>query len=84
MLNCTQVTELSSQKRETPLPLSKRIAMRLHLIICDRCRRYEQQLNFIHQACNHLQNKAEQHGEGLSETSKKRIKETLSDAKTPQ
>jgi len=80
MLNCKQATELTSQPEAMPLPLGRRVALRLHLMICNRCRRYAQQLNFIQQVSARLQAKTEHSNEGLSEASKQRIAEKINRA----
>ena len=44
MLNCKDVTEQSSDYLEQQLPLRKRLQMRIHLLMCDHCRRYLRQM----------------------------------------
>jgi hypothetical protein len=43
MLQCKDVTEETSNFIEGDLPLSKRIALFLHLVLCRCCRNYVQQ-----------------------------------------
>lgn len=50
MLTCHEVTRLVSQQAEAPLPWNKRVRMRLHMVLCLWCRRYERQLAFLRQA----------------------------------
>jgi predicted anti-sigma-YlaC factor YlaD len=44
MLVCRDVTELVSDYLERALPLRRRLAVRLHLLRCDACRRYIDQM----------------------------------------
>ena len=44
MLVCRDVTELVSDYVERALPLRGRLAVRLHLLRCDACRRYIDQM----------------------------------------
>jgi len=44
MLVCRDVTELVSDYLERTLPLRGRLAVRLHLLRCDACRRYIDQM----------------------------------------
>jgi predicted anti-sigma-YlaC factor YlaD len=44
MIKCKDVPELASDYLDGDLPLSKRIALRFHLLICHSCRAYLQQL----------------------------------------
>lgn len=43
MLQCKDVTKETSDYLEGGLPLSKRVALFLHLVICSCCRNYVQQ-----------------------------------------
>lgn len=45
MLTCQQVTESASTYLDEPRSLSRRLAFRLHLLVCHRCRRFIRQLN---------------------------------------
>lgn len=44
MLKCHHVMHLSSDYLDGNLPLHRRLAIRLHLFICEACRRYLRQL----------------------------------------
>ncbi len=44
MLRCRDATELASRAMDERLPLSNRMALRLHLAICDNCARFNRQL----------------------------------------
>jgi hypothetical protein len=47
---CTDVTGLVSESMDRTLPVVTRIKLRLHLMICEGCARYRQQLLKIRQA----------------------------------
>lgn len=47
MLTCRDVTRLISESMDRTLPLGKRIGIRLHLLLCRFCTRYERQLLLI-------------------------------------
>ena len=81
MLNCKDVTQLISESMDHSLPLGKRIGVRLHLLMCRFCTRYERQLLLIREAVRRLV-AMEEPSEGmflgaLSEDVRERIKQSL-------
>ena len=44
MATCREATELASRAMDERLPLSNRMALRLHLAICRSCARFSEQL----------------------------------------
>ena len=54
MLSCKDVTKLVSESMDRTLPLGKRVGVRLHLLICKLCRRYERQLLLIRETARRL------------------------------
>src|SRR4030065_367961 len=54
MLPCKDATQLISQSMDTPLPIVKRIRLRLHIRICEWCARYERQLLLIRKTLRRL------------------------------
>jgi hypothetical protein len=36
-ITCQQASRLLSQREDEPLPLGKRVRLRLHLAVCDAC-----------------------------------------------
>jgi hypothetical protein len=81
MLSCKDVTHLISQSMDASLPIGKRVGVRLHLLICIFCRRYERQLRMIRETLR-LVSAAEDHpaepaGEILSAEARDRIKKSL-------
>jgi hypothetical protein len=81
MLSCKDVTQLISESMDTSLPIGKRIGMRLHLLMCKFCSRYERQLLLIRDTLRYLVAKEEKPGEPpgetLSEEAKERIRKSL-------
>jgi hypothetical protein len=81
MLSCKDVTQLLSESMDRSLPLGKRIGVRLHLLICKLCARYERQLLQIRETVRRLVGTEETAegplGEPLSEGAKERIRKSL-------
>lgn len=48
--NCKETSQLLSQAQDRPLGFIERMRMRLHLAICDRCRRVSTQFDFLRAA----------------------------------
>ncbi len=75
---CKEVIRLLSESMEHPLPLPQRIKIRVHLLICKWCTRYQKQIGFIRAILRRDPEKAGQKtGASLSSEAKERIKETL-------
>ncbi len=47
MLSCKEVTWLCASEELRRAPLARRLAVRLHLMMCTHCRRYVRQLRLI-------------------------------------
>ena len=47
MLSCKQVSRLISQGEDRKLAFGERVALRLHLAICQGCRNVNAQLQFL-------------------------------------
>jgi hypothetical protein len=62
---------------DNSLPIGKRLGVRLHLIICKWCARYERQLLLIRETARRLVATVEAPGETLSEEAKERIRKTI-------
>lgn len=76
--NCAEMSRLASQSLDRPLAFKLRCRMRLHHFICVWCRRYEQQLEFIHQAAPRRRGEAGAGAaRGLSAEARRRIVERL-------
>jgi predicted anti-sigma-YlaC factor YlaD len=75
-LSCSETARLLSASRDHDLPRAERLAMRLHLIICKACRRYERQLALIEEAIRRCQ---EPVATTLTPEARERLKRTLRD-----
>ena len=75
---CTDMSRLASQSLEQPRSLKTRLKMRLHFLICAWCKRYFEQLNFVHRAAPDLHDHATNSLAGsLSADARQRIMERL-------
>lgn len=54
MLTCKQATKVMSQAQDRPLSLKERLHLRLHLMMCRGCTRFEKQMRFIRGACRRI------------------------------
>jgi hypothetical protein len=75
---CTDVTGLVSESMDRMVPVSTRIKLRLHLMICEGCAQYRRQLLAIRQATRSSASEAHaQQDVQLSSAAKARLKEAL-------
>lgn len=79
---CEDIARILSESQDRPLSLRERITTRLHLGICVWCRRYAEQLAFLHEA---IHRHADQLTDGLpspeaslSAEARERIQQALS------
>ncbi len=73
--SCAEMSRLTSRALDQPLSLRMRMKMRLHFVICAWCRRYFEQINFLHEHAPRLgMQLGELPGRGLSGEAKNRIK----------
>lgn len=81
MLSCKDVTKLLSESMDRSLPLGKRIGVRLHLIICKWCARYERQLLLIRETARRLATTLDApggtFGDTLPEEARERIRKSI-------
>jgi hypothetical protein len=54
MLTCKEVSRLASQGLDRRLGIGERFKLRLHLAICDGCRNFRKQIEFLRQAATRL------------------------------
>jgi putative zinc finger protein len=54
MLSCKETTRLLSQGEDRKLALGERVALRVHLAICDGCRNVKAQFRFLRLAMKGL------------------------------
>jgi hypothetical protein len=82
MPTCRETTELASRAMDGHLPLGDRIAMRMHLAICENCRRFNQQLQVMRRL---FQTDASANDEvpGLTPEARQRIADELKNRPDP-
>ncbi len=81
MISCKDITRLISDSMDRSIPLGKRVGVRIHLLLCRFCARYERQLLLIRQTAKRLV-AMEETDEGsipgaLSEDARERIRQSL-------
>ena len=81
MLTCKDASRLISEGQERPLSGRERWSLRLHLWLCDNCRRFDRQLRFLRQAFQSIGKRVEtdEQGPQLSPDAKDRIRRSLRD-----
>ena len=50
LIPCKDASRLISQMQDGNLPLRQWLRIRLHLLFCDACKRFTEQLRFLHRA----------------------------------
>lgn len=50
MLSCKEATALMSQEQDRPLGLAERLALRLHVLICEGCSNYRRHMRVLRDA----------------------------------
>ena len=80
MINCRRATELISEELEVALPLTVRVGLELHSLICPGCRRFRRRVELIHQGFEELFSMAEDPHTtaSLPAASKSQLKEIVS------
>lgn len=49
-LSCKDATRLISEGMDRDLSFAEKLALRLHVAICEACKRFTHQVNFVRQA----------------------------------
>lgn len=83
MLTCREVSRLVSDAMDRQLPLTSRVRVRMHLLLCPPCKHYEGQVQLLRQTARQLYQHVTGGVEGsitLSEEARGRILRTLQDA----
>ena len=81
---CREVIKLLSQSMEVKLPITTRIKLRLHYLICAWCQRYEEQLRALRKIASLFPERADDCcPETLPDSSKERLKQALRE-RTPE
>lgn len=79
MFNCKKVTRLVSESLDRKLSLDQRMGMRIHLMMCKFCSRYQEQLFFLRKTARRYSESSEDSGLSIQLPSDvgKRIKESM-------
>jgi len=79
MFNCKEVTRLVSESLDRKLPLSERIGVRIHLLMCKLCPEAKKQMLFLREAARLFSFDTRPVGLGasLSPEARNRIKRSL-------
>lgn len=51
MMSCLRATERMSRSLDRKLSMADRVQLKLHLIMCGKCARCQQQLELLHRVC---------------------------------
>lgn len=81
MYKCKEIIELASQSMDTSLPWYTRMEIKAHLLMCHTCRRYAQQLQFMHKVLGAFDSHALTENCQLSDKAKQRIAKKMHQAK---
>ena len=75
---CRETTELASRAMDERLPFADRVAMRLHLAICENCARFNRQLQDMRRLFR-TETAADDDAPGLTPEARQRIASELQD-----
>jgi hypothetical protein len=50
LVTCREASRLLSRRLDRPLPFGERVKLRLHLLVCDACARFERQMALLRAA----------------------------------
>jgi hypothetical protein len=79
MVTCRESARLLSERRDHPLPPGKRIALRLHLLLCRLCRVYSAQMCCVCGICHEAASRADEKlPDSMPVERKQRIKDAMS------
>ena len=78
MMNCKRATELVSEHLDHPLPLSQRVALKTHLLMCRHCARFAKQVRYIRDAVRQFpEDDDAEDAPTMTDEAKDRLRETL-------
>ena len=80
--SCREAVRLQSEAMDHPLPLVRRLGLRIHLVLCKWCRRYGSQIQFLRTVGQHEnQPSLPSNDAGMSAEARKRIQQKLDEAR---
>jgi len=78
MLSCKHTSRLISEAQERKLSLKERISLRLHIWMCNSCRRFEKQIHFMRNIMSQEYTQdTHTSNETLPDDAQERIRQTL-------
>jgi predicted anti-sigma-YlaC factor YlaD len=78
MLDCKQASQIISQSLDRPLTLRERLALKLHLLICEYCRQFSQHMQTLRVAIKQMTSSIESNSTiEMPSAAKKRIADTV-------
>lgn len=77
MLSCRETAELVSQGLDRPLGWGERLGLRLHLLLCAGCRRFERQIARLRAALRGIGRGEDAPGPSLPAEARNRIRQRL-------
>ena len=76
-MHCLESARLMSERRDHPLPLGKRIGLRIHLLVCSLCRAYRTQLEAVCNISHQAGISASSHGAQLPPARKQSMQDAI-------
>ncbi|MBU6411436.1 MAG: zf-HC2 domain-containing protein [Verrucomicrobia bacterium] len=78
---CKEIAALVSGSMDHQLPLRQRLSIRLHVMMCSLCRRYEKQLHLLRLGASHYaEPEKNMMEESLSKEARLRLEKALADS----
>jgi predicted anti-sigma-YlaC factor YlaD len=77
MLSCKEVSLLISQSYDARLTWRQRMAVRMHLLVCEACRRFARQMQFLRRAARAFADRPREAAAGLSRDAHERIRNAM-------
>lgn len=81
MMTCKEASRLISEGQERPMSLMERWGLRIHLWMCDNCRKFERHIEFLRKALHLMREQLGTGSQGpdLPPEAKDRIRSVLQD-----
>jgi hypothetical protein len=80
-MQCLESARLLSERHDHPLPLGKRMGLRLHLFICSICRAYRTQLEAVCSIAHHAGASPSSQGARLPDGRKQSMQDAIDHSK---
>jgi hypothetical protein len=76
--NCKEASRLQSEAMHRPIPFPQRMGLRIHLLLCNWCRRYGKNIRFLKEVAEDSQGEEPcNHTHALTPDAKERMKQKL-------